>query len=107
MGVTPLQAELARDTFIAAREMQALKQPQQPQEPEEDQAVEDTAYFQSRQRIQELLSMLTEQEAKLLSLRFGLEGGVPATAQTVAEKLGMTAEQVVQMEASALAKLRR
>ena len=107
MGVTPLQAELARDTFLAAREMQSLKQPEQNAEPEEDQAVEDTAYFQSRQRIQELLSMLTEQEAKVLSLRFGLEGGVPATPQSVGEKLGMTAEQVVQMEAAALAKLRQ
>lgn len=107
MGVTPLQAELARDTLLAAREMQALKQPQPDEEQEETQAVEDTAYFQSRQRIQELLSMLSEQEAKLLSLRFGLEGGVPATPQAVAEKLGLTADQVVQMEAAALAKLRQ
>lgn len=107
MGVTPMQAELARDTLQAAREMQALKQPQQTEEQEESQAVEDTAYFQSRQRVQELLSVLTPLEAKLLSLRFGLESGVPASPQTVGEKLEITAEQVVQMEAAALAKLRQ
>lgn len=107
MGVTPQQAELARDLLQSAREMQALKQPEKPAEPDEEQAVEDTAYFQSRQRIAELLSALTEQEAKLLSLRFGLEGGVPASPQIVGEKLGLTAEQVVDMEAAALAKLRQ
>ena len=37
---------------------------------EEQQAVEDTAYFQARQRIAEILSVLSEEDAKLLSLRF-------------------------------------
>ena len=107
MGVTPMQAELARDTLLAAQEMQAIRQPKQEEPQEENMAVEDTAYFQSRQRIRELLSVLSEQEARLISLRFGLEGGVPASPQTVGEKLGLTAEQVIQMEAAALAKLRQ
>ena len=77
-------------------------------EPEEaDQAVEDTAYFQSRQRIADMLSNLTEQEAKVVNLRFGLEGGLPCSPEETAAKLGMTAQEVVAMEAAALAKLRQ
>ena len=35
-----------------------------------------------------------EKDAKLLSLRFGLEGGLPLTAQQVGQRLGMTADEV-------------
>ena len=70
-------------------------------------AVEDTAYFQMRQRISELLSGLGEKEQKLLSLRFGLEGGLPLSPEETGRKLGLTAEEVVAMEAAALAQLRK
>jgi len=69
-------------------------------------AVEDTAYFQSRQRILEMLSTLTSREAELIRLRFGLEGGLPLTPEETGKKLGLTAKEVVTMEAEALAKLR-
>ena len=58
-------------------------------------------------RIMEMLSTLTEQEAKLVSLRYGLEGGLPLSPEAVGEKLGLTAEEVVTMEAAALSKLRQ
>ena len=74
--------------------------------PEDSQAVEDTAYFQMRQRIAELLSNLTEEEAKLLTLRFGLEGGAPLSPEETGKKLGLTPQEVVQREANALVKLR-
>ncbi len=74
---------------------------------EEEQAVEDTAYFQMRQRITELLSVLPQEDAKLLSLRYGLEGGIPMTAQQTASRLGITADQVVERETAALSKLRQ
>lgn len=77
------------------------------EDPEDQLAVEDTAYFQSRQRIAELLSELTEQEAKLLTLRFGLEGGVPLSPEDTGRKLQMTPEEVLRAEAAALAKLRK
>lgn len=80
-------------------------QPKQ-QQPEDDQAVEDTAYFQSRQRIAEMLSGLTEREATLISLRFGLEGGLPLSPQDTGKKLGLTSDEVVALEAAALSKLR-
>ena len=76
-------------------------------EPEEDQAVEDTAYFQMRQRIGELLSVLSAEDAELLTLRFGLEGGMPMSPEETGRKLGLTPQEVVTKEANALAKLRR
>ena len=78
----------------------------EPQEEEEDRAVEDTAYFQTRQRISELLSGLSDQEARLLSMRFGLEGGLPLSPEDTGKRLGLTPEEVVAMEAAALQKLR-
>ena len=92
-----------------ARLQQQIKTQGKPEElpEEEDQSVENTAYFQSRQRIQELLSGLSEQDALLISLRYGLEGGLPLDPQQVGQKLGLTPEEVVQREAAALQKLRQ
>ena len=106
IGVTAEEAEVYQDMLRTARTMEKAKQPVKEQEPEDDQAVEDTAYFQSRQRILDMLSALTEQEAQVLTLRFGLEGGQPCTPQEVGTKLNLTADQVVQLEAAALEKLR-
>ena len=74
---------------------------------EEEQAVENTAVFQMHQRIADLLSALEPEEARLLTLRFGLEGGKPMTAQETGRKLGLTPDEVVAKEAAALAKLRK
>ena len=74
---------------------------------EEEQAVEDTAYFQMRQRISELLSSLSAEESQLLTLRFGLEGGQPMTPEETGRKLGITPQEVVAREAAALMKLRK
>jgi DNA-directed RNA polymerase sigma subunit (sigma70/sigma32) len=92
-----------------ARIVEQAKAPaDEPEETEEDnQAVEDTAYFQSRQRIADMLSGLSAREAELLSLRFGLEGGLPLSPEDVGKRLGMTSQEVVAMEAAALAKLRK
>ena len=59
-----------------------------------------------RQRIAELLSGLSEEDAKLLTLRYGLEGGVPLTPQQTGARLGLTPEEVIAREAAALSKLR-
>ena len=92
----------------AARTLAQAKKPAAPAEedPEEQQAVEDTAYFQMRQRISELLSNLEETDAKLLTLRFGLEGGKPLSPEQTGRQLGLTPEEVVAKESAALAKLR-
>ena len=109
MHVSQEEAALAAQVLEAARMMHRAKaQTQEPevQDTEEDQAVEDTAYFQTRQRIADMLSGLTETEQKLISLRFGLEGGLPLNPEETGRKLGMTAEEVVAMESAALIKMR-
>ena len=100
------EAALVAGVLENARDMDRAK-PEEPEPQEEEQAVEDTAYFQMRQRIGELLSELSEQEAQLLTLRYGLEGGKPMSAPEVAVKLGITPQQAVEMETTALQKLRK
>ncbi len=122
LGRTPTLEEIAEAIHISveeaaiyeamlnqARTRQKIDEERQPKEelPDDNQQVENTAYFQERQRILEMLSTLTEQEAKLLTLRFGLEGGLPQTPQQIAAELKLTADEVITMEQTALAKLRR
>jgi DNA-directed RNA polymerase sigma subunit (sigma70/sigma32) len=60
-----------------------------------------------RQRITELLSALPESDVQLLTLRYGLEGGMPADVQQTAARLGISVDEVVAREAAALSKLRQ
>ena len=109
MHITPEEAEVVRDTLDSARLLNQARVANEPkeEEPEDEQHVEDTALFQARQRILDLLSGLSEDDAKLLSLRFGLEGGLPMTPEDTGRKLGLTPEEVIQREAAALAQLRK
>ncbi len=107
MHMTPEQTKTVADMFAAAQLVQKAKQPEPEAASEDDQAVEDTAYFQMRQRIADLLSDLDSREAELLKFRFGLEGGKPLTPEETGRKLGLTPEEVVAMEAAALSKLRK
>lgn len=107
LGVSAEAAQVYQDMLQNAIAMEKLKQPPKEETEEDTQAVEDTAYFQSRQRIMEMLSTLTDQEARVLTLRFGLEGGQPYTHQQVGAKMNLTADQVVALEAEALSKLRK
>lgn len=119
LGRTPLLEEIAQEAGISLEEAytvskmyedaklvaSAHKKPEKNDE-DEEKAVEDTAYFQMRQRISDLLSNLTPEEQKLLTLRFGLEGSGPQSPEQVGLALGLTAAEVVAAEAKALAKLR-
>ena len=107
--ITPEEAATVAEMLTQAKLRQQTVRSREPKEetPDDNQAVEDTAYFQARQRVLDMLSTLSEQEAKLLTLRFGLDGGLPKTAQQAGEILGLTAEEAVNMEAAALSKLRK
>ena len=108
LHISVQEAAVAAKTLENARTMHRVKKPEPEQLPqEEDQAVEDTAYFQMRQRIQELLSGLSAEDAKLLTLRYGLEGGMPMDPQQVGNQLGLTPEEVIAKETATLAKLRQ
>lgn len=107
LHISEEQAVLLTQLVENTRQMQHVTRSEPEELPqEEDQAVEDTAYFRMRQRISDLLSQLTPEDAKLITLRYGLEGGLPMKPQQVAVKLGISAEQVVAREAVALRKLR-
>ena len=123
LGRNPTLEEIAEELHMTADEASSLSQmvtaarrlaqfrpeekPEEEEQAEERQAVEDTAYFQTRQRIAEMLSGLSEEDARLLTLRFGLEGGLPMTPEEAGRKLGLTPDEVVTREAAALAQLRQ
>ena len=106
LHMTPEDAETVRKVLEDARMLQQATAPKEEEASEEEQAVEDTAYFQMRQRISELLSVLPEEDAKILTLRFGLEKGLPMSPEDTGKALGLTVDQVLQREAKALAMLR-
>ena len=109
LHITAEAAASIGDMLETARMMAQIKKEPEPEEEaaEENQAVEDTAYFQMRQRIADLLSELSEEDAKLITLRYGLEGGLPLNPQDTGKRLGLTPDEVVAREAAALAKLRK
>lgn len=108
MHITPEEAEMVRDTLESARLLNRARTANAPkeEEPEDEQHVEDTALFQMRQRIMDLLGGVSKADAKLLTLRFGLEGGLPLSPEETGKKLGLTPEEVISREAAALAQLR-
>ena len=110
LHMRPEEASSVKKMLEDARLLAQAKQPPVDEEEEkeaEEQAVEDTALFQMRQRILDLLSGLEETDQKLLTYRFGLEGGKPLSPEDTGRKLGLTPEEVVAREAAALAQLRK
>jgi len=59
-----------------------------------------------REQLAEVLQTLTPREAKVLSLRFGLEDGRSRTLEEVGKDFKVTRERIRQIEAKALRKLR-
>lgn len=109
LHLTLEETEAVRRMLENARLMQKAKPEEEAREDAEaeEQSVENTALFQMRQRISDLLSGLGEADQKLLTLRYGLEGGLPLSAEETGRKLGLTAEEVTAREGAALSKLRK
>ncbi|MBR2028274.1 MAG: RNA polymerase sigma factor RpoD [Oscillospiraceae bacterium] len=59
-----------------------------------------------KEQLGEVLATLTPREAKVLSLRFGIEDGRPRTLEEVGKEFNVTRERIRQIEAKALRKLR-
>lgn len=58
------------------------------------------------ERINEVLSQLTDREARVIRLRYGLEDGRNHTLEEVGKEFNVTRERIRQIEAKALKKLR-
>ena len=76
----------------------------------EDKTVESpaeaTSYTLLREKIQEVLTTLTDRERRVLSLRFGVGDGAQRTLEEVGNEFNVTRERVRQIEAKALRKMR-
>ena len=59
-----------------------------------------------KEQLNEVLNTLTDREAKVLKLRFGLEDGKARTLEEVGQRFDVTRERIRQIEAKALRKLR-
>ena len=60
-----------------------------------------------KEQVQAVLSTLSEREQKIIKMRFGLENGKSHTLEEVGQEFAVTRERIRQIEAKALAKLRK
>jgi RNA polymerase primary sigma factor len=60
-----------------------------------------------RGEVDGLIEVLDDREKKIISQRFGLDGGQPKTLEDVSKDFGVTRERIRQLQNIALAKLRR
>ncbi|NMB56761.1 RNA polymerase sigma factor RpoD [Candidatus Beckwithbacteria bacterium] len=59
-----------------------------------------------KENLMEVLAALSDREAKVLKMRFGLDGRRPMTLEEVGSEFGVTRERIRQIEAKALRKLK-
>ena len=75
---------------------------------EESTTPEESATTQLlREQVQSILSSLSDREQKIIKMRFGLENGKSHTLEEVGREFAVTRERIRQIEAKALAKLRK
>ena len=60
-----------------------------------------------KEQIKDLLGTLSEREQKIVRMRFGLDNGKSHTLEEVGQEFAVTRERIRQIEAKALAKLRK
>ena len=77
-------------------------------EDEETISPEDSATNQLlKEQVQDVLSSLSDREQKIVRMRFGLDNGKSHTLEEVGQEFAVTRERIRQIEAKALAKLRK
>ena len=109
MHMTVTEIESVRKFLENARMVGKAHEVKEPEEEtsEDIQAVEDTAYYQTRERVDSLMSGISELEQKVVTMRYGLDGKAPQTAAEVGRKLNLTVTEVVELETAALTKMRQ
>jgi RNA polymerase primary sigma factor len=60
-----------------------------------------------REQMEDVLTSLSPREGRVLQLRFGLKDGKSHTLEEVGQEFSVTRERIRQIEAKALAKLRK
>jgi RNA polymerase primary sigma factor len=125
-GRQPTTQELAREMQVPVKKLQIIRRAMKAlnsssQAPAgEDDAVdfadlfedyraeapdESLAQKEEFQTILRLIDSIDERDARVLKLRFGLEGQEPLTLKQIGEEVGLTRERVRQIEVAALRKL--
>ena len=116
LGREPTDDELGEEIGIAAKKVAQLRsigiRPASLDAPIGDD--DDSTKFSEvigdenlRNEMGGLLKVLDNREKKIISKRFGLDGGKPKTLEDVSKDFGITRERIRQLQNIALAKLRR
>ncbi len=111
-----LEPDRVREIFKIAQEVTSLEAPVgEDQEsflgdfiPDESQLspVDEASKQLLKDHLDEVLGTLSDREARVLKLRFGLEGSKQMTLEEVGKVFGVTRERIRQIEAKALRKLK-
>jgi len=111
-----LEADRVREIFKIAQETTSLEAPVGEDKesflgdfiPDEGQPspVDQASKQLLKDHLDEVLDTLSDREAKVLKLRFGLEGSKQMTLEEVGKVFGVTRERIRQIEAKALRKLK-
>ena len=125
-GRRPTPEEIAREMDVAPSQVQWMlsvsRHPLSLEQPVgEDEDAELEAFIEDdsvplpeesaqqnllRAQVKEVLSTLTPRQARILSLRFGLQNGHTHTLEEIGQKFGLTRERIRQIEKEALHRLR-
>lgn len=95
---------LSLETPVGEKEDNVLGDFVQPAEGQKPPDVGDALMRSEQVRL--VLGLLTRREQEVISLRYGLEDGIPRTLEDVGYSLSLTRERVRQIEGSAMRKLR-
>lgn len=114
--LSEIEPDRVREIFKIAQETTSLEQPVGEDNesflgdfiPDESQLspVDQASKQLLKDHLDEVLATLTDREAKVLKLRFGLEGSKQMTLEEVGKVFGVTRERIRQIEAKALRKLK-
>jgi RNA polymerase primary sigma factor len=69
-------------------------------------AAEVVSYGLMQEQLGEVLRTLTDREAAVVKMRFGLVDGQPRTLDEIGREFGLTRERIRQIESKTLSKLR-
>ena len=104
---------LIKDPLALEMLSQAEENPLEEEEKEPEKEMDETEAAEAaveslirKEEVQQLLSLLGEDEQRVLKLKFGLETGKPLSYEEIAETMNITAKEAEQLEAESLKKLR-